>query len=164
MSINDEKELLVKYHPWVCKTAHGMCVSRPDRYEDLAQEGWIALWQATKTWDGQAPFDWWLKYRAHGAMLVLIKRWSRYDRNAYRRGVGSRNIVLTSESIDMAYHYREIRTALLYLTPRQREYVVLRFWGGYRKTELIAYFGYDPQGIWTQGKKKLSRMLEHLRS
>lgn len=171
----NEVELLEHYRPWLRKVAAGMTL--PDRAEDLAQEGWIALWKATQSYDGSAPLDWWLKRKAHGRMLVVIRNWGSI-RNAQHRVVDFdfieslgdelesawliQAISLELPEVELAYHHGEIVAALDALTPREREYVVARFWGGLNHPELTAHFGYQPQGLWRTARRKLVAQLEHL--
>lgn len=72
------------------------------------------------------------------------------------------------QGVEMAYHRGEIAEAMSSLSPRQREYVYLRFWQGYNTGDLTRHFGYDPTtGMWS-GKEaargKLRRELAHLSS
>jgi DNA-directed RNA polymerase specialized sigma24 family protein len=142
----------------------------PNRVEDLAQEGWIAIWKATQTWcEDKAPQDWWLKRKAHNRMLMLVNRDWQTVKATQDRTVGNAHDVelwssLTAEliGVEMAYHEGELLQALNCLTSREREYVVLRFWGGYRKQDMIAHFGYEPTGLWRRAKIKLKETLKHL--
>ncbi len=42
-----------------------------------------------------------------------------------------------TEDTDRLFHNPEIRSAIKALSPRQREYVYLRFWHGYQKADLL---------------------------
>lgn len=157
----NETELLAHYRPWLRKVGAGM--TTPDRAEELSQEGWIALWKASRSFDGSAPLDWWLKRKAHGRMLDVIRNW-RTSPNVpveVEHAVWERLLVELPE-IEWAYHSGEILAALDRLTPREREYVVARFWGGLNYPELTAHFGYPPQGLWATARRKLARELGHL--
>lgn len=76
--------------------------------------------------------------------------------------------VLIAEGVIMAYHHGEIAQALDSLTPRQREYVELRFWRGMEHPELEAHFGYNPGSLWSAKKGgarvRLAKELAHLAS
>jgi hypothetical protein len=67
---------------------------------------------------------------------------------------------------EWAYHHGEIAAAMADLTPRQREYVYIRFWLNYQATDRALYFGYDPDGgLWNASngaKARLRGRLAHL--
>lgn len=179
MRTDMEEGLLRAYRPWLRKVASGM-TSGPV-VEDLAQEGWIALWQAYRSLDtAKAPADWWLKKKAHGRMLTLVTRdWRTQKAQTWGIPAGQARsstdeematlgpsvwdeLLVELPDVEMAYHAGEIAAALDRLTPRQREYVMLRFWHGYRLPEMRAHFGYEPSALWRDAKKALSASLAHL--
>lgn len=170
------EELLKSYRPWLRKVASGM-VTGP-AVEDLAQEGWIALWRAWLVWrkegEGGAPLDWWLKKKAHGRMLTLVTRdWQTQKAQAWGIPAGAATVtdepsvwdelLVDLPEVELAYHHGEIAEALDELTARQREYVVLRFWHGYRGAEMKQHFGYEPSALWRDAKKALISSLRHLK-
>lgn len=176
-----ERSLLEAYRPWLRKVASGM--TAPGMVEDLAQEGWIALWQAYRSLDtDKAPADWWLKKKAHGKMLTLVGRdWQTGKARAagIPAGQPGHEDVADGQPVpsvwdellpaadlidgaDWAYHHGDIAAALDRLTPREREYVVLRFWHGYQLPEMKRHFGYDPSGLWRRAKETLRGPLRHL--
>lgn len=187
LSLVDERELLLHYRPWLRKVAGGMTRRLRATYvgdiaEDLAQEGWIALWQATMTYDGRGgvTLDYWLRRSAHDRMRVVLRLlmarcrdvnktviagdpWGRIND---RSELSSENIwsSLTVDLLDIefAYHHGEIAEAMAELTPRQREYVYLRYCRGCNTRELIEHFGYQPTTIGVTVKKKLKIRLAHL--
>lgn len=164
-----EREILEHYRPWLRKVAAGM--TTPARAEELAQEGWIALWRAHRDYDGSAPLDWWLKRKAHGRMLMLVGRdWQTVKATqdiaaghptAEEPAVWGR-LAVDLGSIEFAYHAGEILDAINRLTPREREYVFLRFWCGWRQPQMVAHFGYEPNGLWRTSRMKLRGGLAHL--
>jgi DNA-directed RNA polymerase specialized sigma24 family protein len=70
------------------------------------------------------------------------------------------------DQVLLGYHQGEIVEALNALTFTQREYVVLRFWGGFSNVEIAALQGKTPGGvgaIWSRDiKPKLAGKLELL--
>lgn len=169
----NEHELLLSYRSWLRTVASKM--TRPDQTEDLAQEGWIAIWRATKTYNGQTPLDWYLKQKAHQRMLTCVTRDWVTIKASQDVPAGLPSLFYVSDEdtvwdalfidfgdIEWAYHHGEIMQALGALTPREREYVALRFWGGFTFTDLTDYFGYQPQGLWRRSRMKLMSELAHL--
>ena len=190
MNKTEERELLLRYRPRLRKIAASMTLQFPDRAEDLAQEGWVALWQATHTYDGRGgvALDYWLMRNAHDRMRVMIRHWTAQcrdvrqtelagdpwerieaysdDHNSDFTGKAS-DVVwigLTTDlaGIENAYHYGEIAQAMAELTPRQREYIYLRYCRGLDASELTAHFGYPPKTIGQQARKNLAKSLSHL--
>ncbi len=62
-----------------------------------------------------------------------------------------------------AYHAGELHKAISNLSPRQREYVQLRFFKQLSQPEIAERFGYDPRGLWRVCRARLLAQLEHLR-
>jgi RNA polymerase sigma factor (sigma-70 family) len=163
--MTDERELLLHYRPWLRKVAAGM--TTPDRAELLAQEGWIAVWAAIKNYDGSAPLDWWLKRKAHGRMLTLVQVTWRSKKELQHVSTDDTaeiwdRLLVEMPEVELAYHHGQIAAALDVLTAREREYVVMRFWGGLNYPELTAHFGYGPQALWRTARPKLTKALAHL--
>ncbi len=146
-------------------------------WQDLQQEAMIAAWQAEQAFDptrspNREAFVKW-KARNH-AKTVLRAR----EKHAVHRGVDDSEDVLGQlltedpsviDAVIEAYHAGEVHRALDTLTPKQREYVIARFWEGLTEAELTARFGYGPSGIWGAptgrggARRKLAAALEHLR-
>jgi RNA polymerase sigma factor (sigma-70 family) len=187
MTLDEQQELLLSWRPWLRKVAQRMTVrltrsGHGDRSEDLAQEGWIALWQATKTYDGRdgVPFDYWLQRCAHDRMRVVLRLWMAKCRDVNITELGgnpweqiSNWSELSSENawvslltnlgdVEFAYHHGEIAQAMACLTPRQREYVYLRYCRGYTSPELTAHFGYPPKTLGVRARECLAAKLPHL--
>lgn len=162
----NERELLAEYRPWLRKVAVGM--TSPQQAEDLAQEGWIALWRALRAHDAsKSPQDYWLKTQAHRRMLTVVRNWGTTT-NAQHVAIGDtagiwEQLQTELPELENAYHHGQICAALAALTPREREYVQLRFWGDLRGAELKAHFGYQPHALWRTAKPKLEAALSHLR-
>lgn len=178
----DEEELLRTYRPWL--RAKAALMTHPSAVEDLAQEGWIALWLAYRDHNGdRAPQDWWLKKKAHGRMLMLVTRdWktqkatqdipagqARPSTDEELQAMGPSvwdALTVDPTELEMAYHRGEIWDALTGLTDKQKRYVYLRFWERASGAELIEEFGYDPGTLWRgiRGgiRKALRTSLEHL--
>lgn len=166
----EERELLTRYRPWLRRVAAGMTI--PDQVEDLAQEGWVALWRALRSWNRRDPLDYWVKRKATERMLTLVQRdWQTrkalldvpagHPAHAEVDPVWDQLRVALPD-IEGAYHHGEIHQAIAALTPREKEYVYLRFWGDYRKPDMIGHFGYEPSGVWRSARRKLADTLAHL--
>lgn len=171
MSVNEheQRELLVHYRPWLRTVAAGM--TTPDRVDDLAQEGWIAIWRACPRWPGNGGehgFHVWCKTAARNRMFNVIRdeKAGKRDRRAQLLLDDLTRIVdppTTQVAAELAYHAREIAEALDSLTERQREYVVLRFWNEWTRTELDEHFRTRNSGaMWRNSRPKLAARLAHL--
>lgn len=158
--------LLQSWRPWLRVTARNMTTDDP---ESLAAEGWIAIWLALPTYDGRAPFDPWVKTVARNRMRNVIR-----DSHAARRDTRRVDhhpdiadvcdIAVDLHGVEMAYHHGQIRAALLALNPRQRAYVLARFWGGLTYTELNEQFDtkQSNSAIWKTARRQLAAQLAHL--
>jgi len=172
----NEAELLLGYRPWLRAVASRL--TGPDKAEDLAQEGWIAMWRAVGKHDPElAPLDYWLKNAAQSRMFSVLRNYAaKKNTSVIAAGhpvsnstdsVTERDELWDALSVDLpavelAYHHGEIAAALTALSPKEREYVELRFWHGFQKRELIAHFGYEPRGLHRTATKKLAVALKHL--
>jgi RNA polymerase sigma factor (sigma-70 family) len=175
----EQQKILQKYRSWLRTTARNIYKTQPGRVEDLAQEGWIAMWRVLKK-EGDVP-EHFLKNAAICRMRNIIRDDHRDCRDIRR----SRADGLPAQSIDnhgaeaetpsvwvklqtdlgaieLAYHHGEIADALNALTPTQREYVVLKFWYGLSHAELVSHFGYKPAHLWHRSKATLEKELAHL--
>lgn len=171
-SVLDAAQAVSDYQRWLTLKAadlapptlhRGTAIDR----EDLVQIGRIAIWRAAGTYDagrGSAPA--YLTMRAHGSMLDALRarqKHALYDL-VYEPVTDDRPAPVDLEDLLIAaYHAGEIALALAELTPQQRKYVYLRFWGERTTQELTDEFGYGPSGVWAGAKKKLARRLMHLR-
>jgi DNA-directed RNA polymerase specialized sigma24 family protein len=160
----NETELLKSYRPWLRTVASRMARQYPDRWEELSQEGWIAIWQASKK--NQDAL--WLKVAAINKMRSVVDYWIAQMRDV-------RKTICTSEDdplwegltvdlgdIALAYHHGEISAAIDSLSPGEQKYVFLKYWGGLTDTEMKEYFGYRPKTIGIAARQKLIKELAHL--
>lgn len=163
----DENEHLRKLYPWLATVARNL---NKDHADDLKQVGAIAAWKALQTFDGKRGMpEQWMKLKAQYAMYAYLQ-------NAYGRKPGTKkpgwDIPVEEESLDsstsdrydeLCYHQKEIAEAVSELPEKQRRYVHLRFWEGYRHSELEPVFGYNPTGLWYHSAKiTLRQKLAHL--
>lgn len=158
--MNDDKlaALLGDYRSWLYRLASQMATGAD--VDDLAQEGAIAMWRATKTYDeSKGPIAGWLTMKARYRMLECAARRKPPDMSL-EAGRGEDGLSLADliagpdlmSSTELAYHRGQILAALNALTPAQRKYVVARFWNGMNTRELTELFGYDPGGLWRSAR------------
>jgi DNA-directed RNA polymerase specialized sigma24 family protein len=184
--MSDEQELLLSWRPWLRKVAKGMTNRLSLSYvgdiaEDLAQEGWIALWRATKTYDGRGgvELDYWLKRNAHDRMRVVLRflmakcrdinrtqlagdPWAQLDMYSDFSSENAWAALVTDlGDIEMAYHDGEIMAAINRLPRTQRQYVIRKFWHGWDPTALDIYFN-NAKYTWRLAKRNLAEQLSHL--
>jgi DNA-directed RNA polymerase specialized sigma24 family protein len=164
-----ERDLLLRYRPWLRVVAADLLQGRPPHLiEDCAAEGWIAMWKALP--DGRdvavkAPRDWWLKRQAILRMKTVVRDWHvpmKQRQHVFTDDVP--DVIAASaelDNVELAYHHGEIMEAIDRLPRRQREYVLLRFWGGLTYSKLVD-LGYNPSEVWSAVRPKLSRDLGHL--
>lgn len=176
MNKQEEQDLLLRFRPWLRTTANGMCRQFPERAEDLAQEGWIAMWRSIGNFPGDVPSDSWLKASAVKRMYSHIRDWTAQCRDIRitdlagvpgMRTVDDRVDVWDALWVDlgdveMAYHHGEIMTALAALPPRQRLYIWFKYWRGYTDTEMKTVFGYRPKTLGDVVHKRLAEELADL--
>jgi RNA polymerase sigma factor (sigma-70 family) len=181
-STETERELLLRYRPWLRAVAASMAAAQPDRAEELAQEAWVAIWQAIRARPDQthtvsSPL---LKTVALNKMRNIIRDWHAQARDISRTDLHGRPGVDTHSNerstevgiwdrlcvdlggIELAYHHGEIREALDALPPKQQLYVLLKYWGGYTDVEMVPHFGYRPKTLGGIALKKLAKELAHL--
>lgn len=163
-----ELDLLRNYRPWL-RIVGARMADRPSQAEDLAQEGWIAIWRALPGYDGERPFDPWAKSVAINRMRNVIRDSHAGLRDTRREATVADVTELVDvgseiEGLELAYHAGEIRAALDRLTPLQRDYVIARFWGGLTYSELNARFESrnSNAAFWKRAKTSLAAELEHL--
>lgn len=153
--------------------------------EDVLQEGRISLWQTLEKHDGDVPPQylnraselrmrevatretWTGHTRKHGQPTDPLRNHEKQsmDDEAFSLGVLEVvNDVLSG--VEMAYHHGEIVQAINALPEREREYVVLRFWGGYTLPEIADVLSISKQHIertWRERTRPVLRShLEHL--
>lgn len=171
----DPETVLANYEKWVVRKAADMTADR-ELQKDLAQVGRIAIWEACKSFNGMSgSLPSWVTFKARNAMRdhFSTPKWGRVSDDvpadhtdpldaAWSRMVKDRS----NHDNDWIAHRREVVAAINTLSPRQREYVYLRFFCDYKAPELRKHFGYDPQGLWSSpkngAKNKLRPQLVHL--
>lgn len=120
------------FFPWCRAVAARM--TRPERVDDLAQEGWIAVWRGAEKWKS-GNFPGWIRTCARNAMLTVIR-----DEQHLHHDIRKTDLygefpqefepALHDKPDLLSYHAVEIATALNDLTDKDRDYVVGRFWRG----------------------------------
>lgn len=133
--------------------------------EDLAQEGWIAMWVAADKAHraGREINDAYLKQAARWTILNSLKK--RYpDIPTPPEEMPEESYVL---EVSAAAHHDEVFAAVRALPPRQREYVYLRFWLDWSSKTQLGAAGYATS-LWynpkSGAKATLQEKLSHLRS
>lgn len=155
-----------------------------DIWDDVLQEGRIVQWTVLKKRPSSPPAyvsaamshriiecltrgTWTGMTRTHGKPRDPLRRRDRDSVNDETLGLDE--VIQAADLVDdvaVAYHHGEIMAALNALTFTQREYVVLRFWGGFSNVEIAALQGKTPGGvgaIWSRDiKPRLADKLELL--
>lgn len=167
---------LEEFKPWLTKTSRALCrvVSDID-WEDLAQEGWIAMWKADQSYDGRGNRDMWLKANARWRMKTVLRKRENnmpVDFNTPFNNNDDDTIWYVDagvwlDDVATAYHEGEIMAAIDRLPEKQRKYVMLRFYCGYQHQQLTKEFGYNPGTFWSSkingARWKLAEELNHLK-
>lgn len=184
-AVTDANAVLADYHKWLHRVAYNLDPRGLVDHEDLAQEGYIAMWRALPKHDpalGSLPT--WLTNAARLRMTDYLRRGSPFGREATRGvHVAPKSDVpvddlaffdtLTrseeiGEGVLLAYHRGEIAEAIDALTPEQRKYVIARFWGGATAVEIAAAMHKGvPATNWLwhgpkQARAQLRERLSHL--
>jgi RNA polymerase sigma factor (sigma-70 family) len=149
-----DDSVLADYRRWLLKMATIIAPDRPDAWQDLAQEGHIAMWKALRTFDeSKGALPSWLTGAAKLRMRDVYRRdtWlGTISEKGHRREKPARPIDTGEdwvsellgaqadalESVEWQYHEGEIYAAINALSPVQREYVYRRFWKGETPTEI----------------------------
>lgn len=165
MTDAQQREMLEAYRPWLRKTAFSLL--NPGNYrmvEDLMQEGWIDIWRESRK--NQDPP--WLMACARNRMRRILQH-NHYDKRDDRKVDWYADVTdvwdgeLIYENIELAYHYGAIAAAIDNLSPKQQEYVRLRFWLEYDYEGLTKHFGYNPGMLWSRARRSLDEELGYLR-
>jgi RNA polymerase sigma factor (sigma-70 family) len=172
--------ILAQYEPWARWKARQFPKFPA---EDLVQEALIAMWKELKKYDPDKgiPVDYIMKRRCSWRMMDIVagKPWTSSD--PYYRHTGLKFTATPMEemssqirdpsaeqafdSAEFSAHAGEIADALNGLTPRQREYAVVRLMYGFKQSEIIEHFGYEAHGLLTKKHKdQLRESLSHLES
>jgi len=148
-----------------------LSASNRSRVDDLMQEGWIAIWRAVPNHNpDKGPLDKWLCDKAQWAMLAKIREWQGnkhtfYDSFGDMTAFTEVELVEATEAlerVEIAYHRGEILQAISSLTPKQREYIIMKFWFGLTFTEIVEQIGYNPASVHRLSMNKLRKELAHL--
>lgn len=140
-AVHQWERLLRSYARRVC--------ADPSRYEDVLQEGRVALWQAVRAQHDypvevaksrMKQVSW---YPHKTPPVGSVHEGNRYEpqttsvQAATEQFEGAEDVVAslfglvdTIGNIEIAYHHGEIARAVASLTPKQRAYVYARFWCG----------------------------------
>lgn len=171
--LDTASEMIKPYRGWLLAAAGRMTAG--DEVEDLAQEGWIAMWKAYRSWvQTKGPLDWWLKYNAINKMKTAISR----DRGLSVRGRSGPGVAAASirintfdnldetnhpasldDNLEDAYHKGEINRAIQTLSPKEREFVVKKYYQDATYKDLSRY----SFRLKTSATTKLRNQLQHLR-
>jgi RNA polymerase sigma factor (sigma-70 family) len=198
------EELLESNIRWLHFMANKLKPWYDANHDDIFQEGWIAMWQAIETYKpSKVPIEAWIYRKAKSRMIDFVfqdkpafgsegnrGRWKPKDNVSLdailEAGDGARadilgDAIVSDESlvgVEQAYHEGDIMDALNRLSPKEREFVVLKFWGGlYTKPEratrdwvkvsqdLAPQFSHKAtrSTYWSSAQDKLSEYLEHMR-
>lgn len=166
----NETELLQSFRPWLRTVAAGFPETQPSRVEELAQEGWIAVWRAISKNKDDRPLEPFLKQCAINRMRDVFSQWTAASRNVYM----THSVDMTPGEINLwealctdlgdieeAYHHGEIMQAVNQLPKAQRQYVIRKFWYCWDPTALDLYFT-NHKRVWQEAKSTLSKQLAHL--
>lgn len=163
----EQVQEIESFWPWLRTVAASMTTE--DRAEDLAQDGWLAMWRGAEKWSGTGNFHGWIRRCAKNGMLTSVRdsKWAHNDlRKTVLTGDFPEDIEPVAPAVhpELDYHTREILEALNDLPEKHREYIVLKFWGGWRRSELDAHFNSSNSArMWQTAKPKLARALAHLK-
>lgn len=170
-------DVLADYRRWLYRVANDLLGPEHPDVDDLAQEGYIAMWRALGTFDsakGSLPS--WLTLNARTRMQECVQRGHWFGAPS-RRGKRPNQAVVVSldalpvevavsadlEGVELAYHQGELVAAIDALTPSQRRYVIARFWGGLTCTQMEKFGVFtNAGGRWEAARAKLAESLAHL--
>lgn len=166
-SLPTAEDLVRDYRQWLLKQAAMLLPGRQADWQDLAQEGHIAMWKALQTYDpAKGALPSWLTTAARLRMRDCVRRnlWTgtpsarghvrdRAPTPAEDDFLEERAPEVVYDGLALAYHHGEIIEVLNSLTPSQRSAIFRRFW----LDESVA------TGYYWQALPKLREALEHLR-
>jgi DNA-directed RNA polymerase specialized sigma24 family protein len=133
-------EILARYRGWLLKVSVELAPKRPNDWLDLAQEGWIAMWKALKTFDpGRGAEASYLTTAARLRMVDCLRRdlWTGTPgARGHRRDAPAVPVdpdwdwvdeLVSSDAVyaelEAAYHHGEIAAALDALPVRDRAWI-----------------------------------------
>jgi RNA polymerase sigma factor (sigma-70 family) len=172
-------EVIADYQGWLHQMARVYSRRIPD-HDDLAQEGRIAMWKALGTYDpalGSLPS--WLTTAAKFQMRKVAQRGT-WTGTPMRRGHvreqpaapmdinpegGFTPVAFMPDTVEMAYHQKEIFAALSDLPDEIRTAVFRKFWldepsGRYQSTRVLPGIS---NSAWYPYRDQLARRLAHLK-
>lgn len=175
----DTQEVLLKeLRPWVIVVSRKFFRAVNNQLgtsmDDLRQEMWVGMWKAAGNWDGRGTVEGWMKQNAIWVAYNFVKA-KGIKEFTVTTDDGEESLFLNVEYVDdleevySAYHAGEIQRALEVLTPKQREYVIRRFWWGQRNEELKEIMNsQNPVSSYWAAKKygardRLAKELAHLK-
>jgi DNA-directed RNA polymerase specialized sigma24 family protein len=149
--------------------------------DDVLQEARIATWRALPRAATKDNPRAWLSVITFMRIIEILDRetWTGHTRVRGQpvdplRAAGKRSLddpaFTLAEDLDgpswvdsalFSYHEGEIARAISELSPRQRQYVYLRFWCGYGHMEIKGEFGMS-DSTWDGAKVHLRQSLAHL--
>jgi RNA polymerase sigma factor (sigma-70 family) len=183
--IEDPDGVLADYHRWLYKVAHAYA-RNPGDVDDIAQEGRVAMWRAMETFDGdRGSLPSWLTTAAKARMRdVAFRGRPATGHRAARHHAEARpavsldafeqeeaervfDLVDTLDLVERAYMCGVVAKALESLTPRQREYVFLRFFAGLETTSALPstvalrrrYPVLQDRRVWAEARRALEGAL-----
>lgn len=182
----DKNIVLGDYRRWLLAVANRMVGGQgEDRVQNLAQEGYIAMWRALDSYDPErGALASWLVKAAEMRMADVVRRGVDFGQIGKRnpgtedglRGERSWEVLAPVEMEDveakiaiwlqdglaLAYHRGEIQRAIGRLTKDEQRYVVLRFWHGKTNPEIEPHVEGNVVHIWRTAKGKLRDELRRL--
>jgi RNA polymerase sigma factor (sigma-70 family) len=149
------------------------------RFHDTLQEGLIEFWKAYSTLPDDDTRVRYSVQRAKLRMQHVAWRNEPLTGQASRQGKPevpfgpsldspiAENLTLgdilgvsqSIEGVEIAYHHGQIVQALNEMPAQHREYVVLRFWGGWTDTEIAKHFGVSTSGMHNRWKRSIQPVL-----
>lgn len=173
-------KLLVDYRPWLHRQAWNYTTTEADA-RDLAQEGAVAMWRASLSWESKRRTHPNLQLRTH---CLKMARWrmaevatkKNFTGRPSRQGVkhvdedlydftytgdGAVQVAAGDDPsrVEFAYHSAEIREAIRTLTPTQQENIHAHFWRGEHRLTGSAQWWYRKG---TGARERLRASLGHL--
>lgn len=138
------ERILPDYRGWLYRVARDY--GKSEMVDDLAQEGYVAMWRALPTYDpAQGALPAYLTTAARNRMIDILRKGNWTGKPESR---GSQPVEVVAhvdewddpdvllggvgmlDGVEIAYHEGEITAALNTLSPAQRRYVIARFWLG----------------------------------
>lgn len=158
---------------------------RDPRFPDVLQEGRITFWQNHESLPDDENRIRYSMHRARQRMQHIATRDEILTGQASRAGRPEVKVVAhldkpvtpqgdvtlgdllgiaaSIEGVEMAYHHGEIQQAINALDPEHREYVVLRFWGGWTDSEIARHLGVSTSGMHNRWVRRIRpTLVEHL--